>query len=175
MPLIIEGKKQIYLMELGKEHATQKYADWLNDPEVNQFLETRRSTIRELESYIEKKNESDDCLLLGMFTKTNDEHIGNIKLEPIDHARKEATVGILIGEKKYWGKGIGKEAIESLSNYAFSQLGLEKINLGVLENNIPAIKLYEKCGFAIVGIVKDAIEHDGVLHDKVNMSLTNKK
>ncbi|MGB2728969.1 MAG: GNAT family N-acetyltransferase [Halobacteriota archaeon] len=149
----IEGKK-IYLKVLDEENATQEYCDWLNDPEVNEYLETKEATVEELKRYIKEKKESPNCLFLGIILKENNKHIGNIKLEPIDFNDKKATLGILMGDKEYWGIGIGTEATKLLVGYAFNSLDLKEVNLGVLSENKAAIKVYKKAGFQIDRIEK---------------------
>ena len=91
--------ERIYLRKLTSKDASLDYCRWLNDAEVNKYLETRETTIEDLKQYIKEKNASKNCLFVGIFLKKSDKHIGNIKLEPIDFDKKIATVGILVGEK----------------------------------------------------------------------------
>jgi len=170
----LEGRK-IYLKTLLAKNATEEYCNWLNDPEVNQYLETRKATISELGKYIKEKNENPNCLFLGIFFKENRKHIGNIKLEPIDFKNQKATISILIGEKDYWGRGIGTEAITLFVDYGFKNLNLKEINLGVISENKAAIKVYEKAGFKIIHIEKNAVRHGKKLFDKIIMSIKNEK
>lgn len=168
---VIDGNN-IDLRILTEEHATEKYANWLNDKEVNKYLETRSVTIHELVKYIAEKNASDEALLLGIFWKEGDVHIGNLKLEPIDYQKKKATLGIVIGEKEYWGKGVATEAINLITNYAFTILKLNEVALGVISENKSAIHVYEKCGYEIVRTEPNAINHDGEHFDRVVMRKT---
>jgi spore coat polysaccharide biosynthesis protein SpsF (cytidylyltransferase family) len=149
---IITGER-IFLRALKEEDVSQDYCNWLNDPEVTRFLETKGTTIDELKKYVREKKENPYCLFLGIFLKDNGKHIGNIKLEPIDVKNKKTTLGILIGDKKYWGRDICTEAVRLLVDYAFKKLYLEKIDIGVLSENIAAIKCYQKVGFKINKIV----------------------
>lgn len=161
--------KQVYLQELSEEHATDAYAGWLNDPEVNKYLETRSVTVDELKKYIREKRVSDNAVLFGIFSNKNGRHIGNLKLEPIDRKQKKATLGLLIGDKEYWGKGIGTEATELATQYAFNVLGMQEVNLGVIAENTPAIRVYEKCGFTRAEVRPGAVNHDGTLYDQLIM------
>ena len=81
-PLKILGDG-IYLRTLTPDDASVRYRNWLNDPEVNQYLETRESTVAALKAYIKKQIDNPNSLFLGIFDSWNDIHIGNIKLEPI--------------------------------------------------------------------------------------------
>jgi len=170
----IEGDK-IFLKTLSEKDATKEYCSWLNDPEVNKYLETKSATIAELKKYIREKNNNPNCLFLGIFFKKNNKHIGNIKLEPMDFKNLKATLGILIGNKNYWGKGIGNEVMKLLIKYAFSKLNLKEINLGVISENKRAISLFKKVGFKINHIEKKSIQHDEKLFDKIVMVIKNEE
>jgi RimJ/RimL family protein N-acetyltransferase len=161
--------QNIFLRPLAGGDASEEYARWLNDPVVNRFLETRSVTVPELEQYIEEKNGSDDALLLGIFWKNGSRHIGNIKLEPIDREKKTAVLGILIGNRDYWGKGAATEATNLLTDFAFRELGMKEVTLGVIKEHASAIRVYEKCGFVLDRIEKNALDHDGVSFDRVVM------
>jgi spore coat polysaccharide biosynthesis protein SpsF len=152
---IIEGKN-IYLRELNEEDASEEYCNWLNDSSINKYLETKESSIQYLKNYIKEKRESEKCLFFGIFDKKNEEHIGNVKLEPIKD--KKATFGILIGNKSYWSKGIGTEVTRIVIDYAFNELKLSKIDLGVVKKNKKAIRVYEKVGFKKVSAEKNSIK-----------------
>jgi RimJ/RimL family protein N-acetyltransferase len=166
----IDGER-IYLKSLVIKNATKEYCRWLNDPEVNKYLETRHATIGEIKKYIIEKNKSSNCLFLGIFVKKNKKHIGNVKLEPICFKTHKATFGILIGDKMCWGKGIGTDATKLIIDYGFKKLGLSKIDLGVISENVGAIKAYKKTGFKIDKIVKKSICHGEKMFDAITMSI----
>ena len=166
----IDGRR-IYLRELKEEDASQEYCNWLNDPVVNKFLETKKATVEELKQYIKEKKENPNCLFFGIFLKGNNKHVGNIKLEPIKFNNKKATLGILIGNKNYWGQGIGTEATKLLVNYAFNTLDLIEVNLGVISENQAAIKAYMNAGFKIDKINKKSTRYGNKYYDAVVMSI----
>ena len=166
----LDGRR-IYLRPMTEKDATDVYTSWLNDPEVNKYLTTKSATVEELREYIAKKNMQADTKLFGIFLKENSVHIGTVKLEPIDTPNKKATIGILIGDKNYWGKGYAGEAMQLLIKYCFENLHMEEVNLGVLAQNTAAMRAYEKLGF------KEAKRELGVVHypngvfDQVTMVL----
>ena len=145
------------------------YAEWLNDAEVNRYLETRSVTLDELQTYIGEKHRSPKALLLGIFWNEDGSHIGNIKLEPIDFEESDAVIGMLIGDKRHWGKGVATEAVGLVCTLAFDVLHLRTLTLGVIPENTPAIRVYEKCGFRHVRTEPRALDHGGVLHDRIVM------
>lgn len=84
----------------------------------------------------------------------NSDYIGNVQLTGITN--EEATFHIFIGEKKYWGKGIGTIATRLIIEYAAKYLNLKRIVLSVKKEHIAAIKAYEKVGFKIAGSTDNA-------------------
>lgn len=164
--------ERVYLRSLTIEDATLEYLSWLNSSETNKYLETRHSTMEELRDYLKVRVNRPDVFFAGVFDKTNDRHIGNVKLEPIDWERKSAVFGILIGNPMYRGKGFGTEATKLVAKHAFDDLGLTDIELGVIAENLAGCRAYEKAGFKIIDVKKGAVNHDGVLFDDVVMRLT---
>src|SRR3989338_6846813 len=83
--LRLDGQR-IYLRPVVESDATDEYARWLNDPEVNQFLESRFSisTKESVQDYIKKQWEDPNTLFLAIVLKENGKHIGNIKLGPMN-------------------------------------------------------------------------------------------
>jgi spore coat polysaccharide biosynthesis protein SpsF (cytidylyltransferase family) len=176
--LIQDAKKcilttdRILLRELTLSDATVQYCRWLNDPEVTRFLETKGSTILGIQTFIAEKNNRPDCILWGIFLKETNQHIGNIKLEPITFTTKEAEMGIMIGERSVWGKGYCQESVRLVTDYAFSTMGLTKIKLGVIVDNSNAINCYKKSGFIIERIVPYAGINQDVYKNNFSMSIT---
>ena len=153
--LFIEGER-IYLRELGLSDVNGSYCDWMNDPEVNQYLESRFEewTIDKLKDYIRKIRANPDKIFLAIIAKDENRHIGNIKIGPINRIHKRAEIGLIIGEKSFWGKGFASEEIKLVVDYAFNELGLHKLTAGVYSNNVGSIKAFENVNFSIEGVRK---------------------
>ncbi len=91
---------------------------------------------------------NDDYVFIIECFSFSQEPVGQISLYKIDSNKKEAEFGrLLIGEPNARRMGIATTATEILLHYAIGELALKTIKLEVLENNIPAISLYSKCGF----------------------------
>lgn len=74
-------------------------------------------------------------------------HIGNCMYYNIDRIKGEAELGIMIGDRDYWGKGYGTDAVATLVENIFSAPDIERVYLNTLEWNIRAQRCFEKCGF----------------------------
>ena len=170
----IEGN-QIYLRPLNLSDVNQNYLNWLNDEEVMNGIATSNYNLASLESYVEKKIKDENIHFLAIVYKDNNLHVGNIKLDFYDENAKVAELGLLIGNKQYWGRGLAKEACQLMINYAFDSLLYRKIYLAVYENNITAINLYKSLGFKEEGRLIKHVSINGKYYDKFLMGMFNKK
>jgi len=152
--LMISCDSDLYLRLLTLEDVTLRYVGWLNDSEVTSHLETKKITLRKLKAYIWEKLGKDDCLFFGIFADGG-KHIGNIKLEPIDLFHKEAALGILIGDKDYWNKGIATKVLRSFLSWVFTNMEIDSILLGVYKKNSSAVRLYSNVGFQTIKETSD--------------------
>jgi ribosomal-protein-alanine N-acetyltransferase len=78
-------------------------------------------------------------------------HIGNCVYYNIDRLKGEVELGIMIGDPKYWGKGYGTDTVNTLVDYLFQELELQRIHLKTLDWNGRAQRCFLKCGFALCG------------------------
>jgi len=81
-------------------------------------------------------------------------HIGNCTCYDIDEKKSEAQIGIMIGERDFWGKGYGADTINTLVNHVFSATNLHRLYLKTLDWNKRAQKCFASCGFAPCGQLK---------------------
>jgi [ribosomal protein S5]-alanine N-acetyltransferase len=164
---------QVYLRPLERADLNERYLGWLNDPEVTKYLETGTfpSTIRDLEKFYADVTGSKHQVIFAIVDAKSDEHIGNLKLGPIHWIHRSATLGILIGEKKSWGRGIGLEATRLAVEYGFERLNLRRIDLGLYADHKSALRCYEQAGFKVEGRMREALFRAGEYKDRIWMSL----
>ncbi len=166
--------ERLILLPLSMEHCSEEYLNWLNDPEVYKFLETRGNQNMEmLKDFIENQIKN-KIAIWAITLKSTGKHIGNIKIDPINFKHGFGEYGILMGKKNEWGKGYAKEASIGVIDYFFNEINLRKITLGVVKQNTQAVALYEKLGFDTEGIYKEHLVYDGIYYDVLRMSLFNK-
>lgn len=150
---------RIYLRHLTPQDATERYAAWLNDQVVNQYLEIRYMThsIESCSEFIAATNKDPNSHLFGIFLNEDDNHIGNIKLGFIDSRYAHGQLSLFIGERKAWGKGFATEAIHSLTHYGFDKLGLERIEAGCYESNIASLRAFLKSHYQVEGFLRKKV------------------
>lgn len=103
-----------------------------------------------LKDYAEQLHFQGHGLRFAMET-LNGKHIGNLSLFNFDDDKKEAELGIMIGDKAYWGQGYGTDAVLAALDYVFSQTTWQSLFLKTLDWNMRAYKCFEKCGFVRKG------------------------
>jgi [ribosomal protein S5]-alanine N-acetyltransferase len=164
---------QVYLRPLERGDLNDRYLGWLNDPEVNRYLEsgTFPTTAQDLEAFYQQTTGSRNQVIFAIIDCKSDLHIGNVKLGPIHWIHRSAIFGILIGDSQFWGKGIGLEATRLAVEYGFHKLNLRRIDLGVLADHKTAIACYEKAGFRVEGRLREDLFHDGEYKDRIWMGL----
>lgn len=137
------------LKSLVAEDATIEYLSWLDESFAKKFITyaDKKRSLDDLREYIVDKNSNENVLFLGIFLKEGMLHIGNIKYEPFDREKGYAIMGIMIGNKKWHGKGVAPEVICESARWLRSREKINQIILGVNVENSRAIKSYEKIGF----------------------------
>jgi RimJ/RimL family protein N-acetyltransferase len=78
-------------------------------------------------------------------------HIGNCTCYDVDTEEEEAQLGIMIGDRDYWGKGYGADAVTAMVGHVFRNTELRRIYLKTLNWNRRAQRCFEKCGFTPCG------------------------
>lgn len=166
--------ERLLLKRLTTNHLSDTYVSWLNDNEVNKYLETRGGySLVKLKSFLidqEKKN----IFFWAIHLKDSFEHIGNIKIDPINLKDNSGEYGILMGSKEHWGKGYAKEASQVVIEFCFKVVSLKKIDLGVIENNESAVSLYKKLGFQTYQVIEKYGYYDGNDSKLIRMTLWNR-
>ena len=93
-------------------------------------------------------------------------HIGNCMVYDINKFKGEAELGIMIGDRRFWGKAYGTGAVRLLLEHIFSETKLNRVYLHTLDWNVRAQKCFEKAGF----VVKGSVRRNG--HNFVTMDIT---
>ena len=149
MKKILIKTKRFILRPLSTKDVNERYLNWFNDKEIKKNIKSAKNqkNIYNLKAYIKKRMNKQDIIFLAIIVKKNKIHIGNIKFEPVDMNNSIATMGILIGDYNWRGKGVASEVLISCSNWLYKNKNINKIILGVDKKNISAINAYKKSNF----------------------------
>ena len=150
------------------ESGAKCFTEWFNDNKVRQYLSRNVGLTENVEvDWLKNQNDKKEDLVWMVYV--NDELIGSLGLHRINFVDQLAELGICIGDKKYWGKGIATVIEIMVIEYAFNNIvagGLHKVWARVYTDNIASRKALEtKVGFRTIGIKKEEVWCNGGWYD----------
>jgi diamine N-acetyltransferase len=169
---VIRGRRT-YLRAIERDDVP-RFVRWFNDRGTTQFLNARAPMGEaEEERWFERHlaAQGKEHWIFVICRLEDGEAIGNIGLHVIDEQNGSAGVGIAIGEPGQRSQGLGTDALESLLDFGFARLRLERIWLDVYDFNARAIAAYEKAGFVREGAARHGAYRDGRFVDVVSMAI----
>jgi len=165
--------ERIHLRPVTLDDVTDRYVRWMNDAEVTRFLEVRwaKQTAETIRAYVQQLLSKSDEPFFAICVNGTGEHLGNIKLGPINPHHRTADVSLVIGEKAWWGKGIATEAIRLVTAHAFDELGLRKLKAGCYAENLGSAHAFERCGWRREGLQRAQAICDGKETDVILLGI----
>lgn len=82
--------------------------------------------------------------MLSVCLVENDLNIGNVYDAGINMINRSCETHILVGNRKFWGKGHAIETYKILMEYLFCECGMNRSQVVVFKNNIGFVKVHEK-------------------------------
>lgn len=148
--------------------------EWMRDKTItcNFRYPFARMTLEKVQNFI--KYSFDEENQHFAITDDKDEYLGTVSLKHISEIDHNAEYAI-VTRKKAQGTGIAARATMEILKYAFDDLGLHRIYLTVLSDNIAARKLYENCGFDLEGEFRDMIRLEGRYRNQAGYAILNWK
>ena len=140
---------------------------WRNDDEIISMVGGPKHYVsqeRERQWVLNSIN-NNDKLVLAICLVENDKYIGNIMMQEVDYINRSCHIPILIGDKNEWNKGYATEARMILLKFAFDERGMERVFATVVDNNQASIRMHQKCGYKVEGIMRNAVFKGGKFHD----------
>jgi RimJ/RimL family protein N-acetyltransferase len=163
----------VTLAPLQPQHVAHFY-HWLRDPEVIEYslsvFQTLKTT-QQIDQWFAATLQQEKTLNLGIYLEETNALIGYAGLSGISTTNHSGEYFIFIGEKAWWGKGVGTAVTKQVLALGFTQFPLNRIMLTVSELNTGGWKAYAKAGFVVEGRLRQAACRQGVFHDKIVMSV----
>lgn len=141
------------LRSLRARDVSQKWVDWLNDPEILEHLNSKSHNLT-IETLTKQMSKWDDHkrYQIGIFEADTRQHIGNGEVG-VNRQHKVFSINMMIGEKDWWGKGVVLEVRAAILDHFFFTEMMEKATGNPLAGNIPMIFNYKKQGWKLEGVL----------------------
>ena len=164
---------RLYLREVRQTDVNEDYYNWLSDPEVNQYLETRfiPNSPQTIAKFVERMDGNPNEILFAICVLESDAHIGNIKIGPINWVHRYADISLLIGNKNYWGKGFATEAIGLITRFGFQELNMNRLKASCYEGNKGSFKAFLKIGYTHEGTMRKHFFSKGQFQDGYQLGM----
>lgn len=169
--------KLVRLEIADPDRDVKPYIEWCHDSEYLRLMgsEPARFFSPDFEkSWMEKFLENQN-ILFSIITLEDNLVIGNIDISDFANGYDDGWVGIGIGDRNYWGRGYGTDAMRIMLCYCFAELNLHRISLNAFEYNERAVQCYINLGFQIEGRERMALSRDGRRWDLIYMGLLKSK
>jgi len=165
---------RLSLVPFSEKYLTGRYVAWLNDPETVKYSENRHKThtLETCRQYTENFKDS-PSYIWAITLKDTGEHVGNINAH-VNSVNSIADVGIIIGEKEYWGQGYASEAWNGVIDFILNDARIRKVTAGTMSENEGMLKIMRKSGMVDDGVRKRHYLLDGTEVDIIHMAIFNK-
>lgn len=154
------------LRPLVREDTSERYLSWMRDPAVTRTLMAHRQeqTLETIAAYI-SRHDNVRGFLFGIFAPEHG-HVGNFSLWHYPEDGR-ATIGVMVGEKAFWGKDVVLPCRARLLDFIFGDLGCQKAAAGCLGNNAAAVFNFRKQGWTHEGTRRRQYRFDGQFRDEL--------
>ena len=150
------------------------FVQWVNDADVLAYFGSYLpyNMVKE-EAWFE--NMSKDEQSINFAIEYEGRHVGACGFSNIDYRNQSAEVGLFIGDKTLWDKGLGQDTLRTMLDYGFDHLNFHRIYLRVFAENTRAVHAYEKVGFVHEGRLREAQWRHGRWQDTLVMSVLRRE
>ncbi len=166
--------KLVRLSAFDPEEMSKAFTRWNLNSEYFRLLNSSARPMKSAKSNLKWMEEEEISLANHYFSiraLADDRLLGELALDVVDWAGRDAFVGIGIGETEYWSKGYGTDTMNVLLRYAFTEVNLKRVTLTVFEYNPRAIRSYEKVGFRHEGCLRNLLNREGRRWNEVYMGI----
>jgi [ribosomal protein S5]-alanine N-acetyltransferase len=167
--------QKIMLKQIEIKDISDQYISWLNDPEINKYLEIRHNvpiTKKDVIKFINICNHS--CRYHWMILY-DEKHVGNISCAIVNKIYNYVNISNLIGEKEYWNSDICKLSLNAAMHYLFNDIKFNKIEAGTYSIHLSGITLLTNLGFKKEGHLTQNVIVNGKYIDTLLFGITMKE
>jgi ribosomal-protein-alanine N-acetyltransferase len=177
--LTLTGGK-VELREFTRAHLRDPaYLAWLRDPAVmgtiNRVEYLLPLEYGEVAAYVRRVIANPAEYFFALHLRRGGRFVGTLRLFAIDWRARQAEIGILIGDRQVWGRGLGTDAVRTVAAYAIDILGLERLHAGTPEPNRGMTKAFLNVGFRIEGRLRRHVRLGAATVDRLLFGMLAKE
>jgi RimJ/RimL family protein N-acetyltransferase len=156
---------------LQVDQVTESYVNWFSNKEVVQYSvnQYKKFSFEGQCSYVESCLKNNDLDLYGIFDDTL--HIGNIAINTLTNIHRRAELTYVVGDTRYWGKGVASFAVSKIVKFGKSKYKLNKLYASLASANFRSKRVLEKNGFVLEGIRKKHLFYNKEFFDQLDYGL----
>ena len=153
------------------DQVTESYVNWFSNKEIVQYSvnQYKKFSFEGQCSYVESCLKNNDLDLYGIFDDTL--HIGNIAINNLTTVHRRAELTYVVGDTRYWGKGVASFAVSKMVELGKSKYKLNKLHASLDSSNFKSKKVLEKNGFVLEGIRKKHLFYNKEFFDQLDYGL----
>jgi len=166
----------VRLCAVDADEISRAFSLWSRDSEFKRLLDSgvaRASSQYGVKKWLEKTLDEQSVNLhwFAIRKLDGDTLLGDIDLYIDSWSARDTYVGLGIGERDFWGRGYGTDAMKVILRYAFTEINMNRVTLSVFEYNPRAIRSYEKAGFRHEGRMRKILNREGKRWDMLTMGI----
>lgn len=167
--------KRIYLRAL-EPNDYKTSIQWRKDDAIWDMLGGTKYFVSEAyeKKWVEDTIFNSKDVKLAICLCKDDKYIGNVYMTDIDNLKRSCHSHIMIGDKDCWGKGYAREALLEAIDYMFKERNIHRIQANILESNVQSLRMHEKCGYKIEGLMRESVFKNGKYQNQYILSILNK-
>ena len=156
---------------LQVDQVTESYVNWFSNKEIVQYSvnQYKKFSFEGQCSYVESCLKNNDLDLYGIFDDTL--HIGNIAINNLTTVHRRAELTYVVGDTRYWGKGVASFAVSKMVELGKSKYKLNKLHASLDSSNFKSKKVLEKNRFVLEGIRKKHLFYNKEFFDQLDYGL----
>ena len=165
--------KNYYIQKMTVEDVCADYLNWINDPEVNEFLESKYTiwTIESLKNYVKSFENTNEKFLFSIHDGVSGKYIGNGSISSVNYNTEVFYFGLFVGDKSYWGKNAAFEVSMLLLRFGFEELNMRKVFGGAYANQLASRFVLKRIGMVQEAKLKASFKFREQFVDQVIYSL----
>lgn len=172
--MLMQGQ-HIHVVRFERRHLDDPaYYGWLRDMNVVRYIGRDELLagipFSEVEDYAEQLWANEHCWFLAVYHSKTETFIGTAKINFFtERGRRNgvADIGIMLGERSFWGQGLASDVLRTVSRYAFEELGARKLSAGAMSPNVAVVRAFLRIGYVEEGRLREQLKDGDTYCDHV--------